>query len=888
MYLKAVVMRDSSFGNIANIQEAVVMKKFNFGKCIKIVLISFLSVIVLLCGGGFAYYMFIVKSPQPKVDGSLQVKGLKDGVEIIRDTNGIPHIYAKNMHDLFFAQGYVQAQDRWWQMEFFRKTSGGRIQELTGKKDRLVGTDIYLRSLGLYEVCKKEYDSFTPDQRAPLDEFSEGVNAYISGRSPGQLSVNYRILGLTGVKFKIEPWSPLDSLAFAKIMAWDLGLSRDPEIARTKLYKLLGAEMAEKWLVPLISIAQKNTTLLDEDIQKLKKSAPSGSSRFNSESSKEVAITSGQTFEDAAAGVKQFIGDQAGAGSNSWAATGKMTKSGKALLANDPHLGIGQPSIWYEVALHCPDDGTGQAFDVAGFTFAASPGVLAGHNNYIAWGNTNVYPDVNDQYMIRINPDNALQYEWDGRWRDMTVRDEKVSFGDGKPAINFKVRVTHLGPIINDNKYDSKTGETSGFNNKDPLALRWTALEPSRISLAILALSKARNWDEFRSALQYWDVPSQAIIYADVKGNIGLQMPGKIPIRPKNYSGQVPAPGWTSKYEWKGYVPYDLMPSVYNPSRSFIVAANQEVAPPDYYEFLNQKLGPDVNANFGSKYNKWVYGYRSQRIYELIKQLAPNTVGSYQAMQGDNKFIPADEILPYLAKIKLDDAEVRDARDWLLTWDRFFNEDSPQAALYAEFWMKLINNIFKNKMDGIVKADGLDREMRAVSLLLQNPSDTWWDNPATKDIKETRDEVLSRSFREGYASAVVDLGKNRSKWKWGSLHKATFVSNPLGASGIGPIESLVNQGPVPSGGSGECVNSMMWYAGNGNFSIRLIPSMRMIVDMGDLSNGVSMNSTGQSGHPGNPLYGNMIVPWSKVQYHPMLWTRQQVDSGAAHKLNLNP
>ncbi|MEI6608672.1 MAG: penicillin acylase family protein, partial [Deltaproteobacteria bacterium] len=162
------------------------------------------------------------------------------------------------------------------------------------------------------------------------------------------------------------------------------------------------------------------------------------------------------------------------------------------------------------------------------------------------------------------------------------------------------------------------------------------------------------------------------------------------------------------------------------------------------------------------------------------------------------------------------------------------------------------------------------------------------DNPATKDIKETRDEVLSRSFREGYASAVADLGKNRSKWKWGSLHKATFVSNPLGASGIGPIESLVNQGPVPSGGSGECVNSMMWYASNGNFSIRLIPSMRMIVDMGDLSNGVSMNSTGQSGHPGNPLYGNMIVPWSKVQYHPMLWTRQQVDSGAAHKLNLNP
>jgi len=865
-----------------------VKKKGSPGKALKIVLITLLAVIVLLFGGGFVYYLSILNSPQPQVDGNLQLKGLKAGVEVIRDDNGIPHIYAKNMHDLFFAQGYAQAQDRWWQMEFFRKTCGGRIEELTGKKASLVNTDIYLRSLCLYEVCKKEYDLYTPDQRAPLDAFAEGVNAYIAGRSPGQLSVNYSILGLTGVKFKVEPWTALDTLAFAKLMAWDLGLSRDLEITRTKLYSLLGAETAEKWLVPAWPIGQKPTTLLDEDIQTLEKSAQPVTSPVGATSSQPLAMTAGQTYEDTSIGLKQLIGEQAGAGSNSWVATGNMTASGKALLANDPHLGIAQPSIWYEVGLHSSDDGTGQPFDVAGFTFASSPGIVAGHNNYIAWGNTNVYPDVNDQYMIKVNPDNPLQYEWNGKWRDMTVRDEKISFGDGKPAINIKVRLTHLGPITNDNKYDSKSGELGGFNNKDPLALHWTALEPSRISLAILALDKARNWDEFRSALKDWDVPAQSLIYADTKGNIGYQMPGKIPIRPKNYAGQVPAPGWTSEYEWKGYVPYDLMPRAYNPSRGFIVAANQEVAPPDYYEFLNQQLGPDINANFGSKYNKWVYGYRSQRIYELIKQLAPNTISTYQSIQGDNKFIPADEMLPYLAKLKFDDAELADARDWLLKWDRFFNEDSPQAALYAEFWMKLMNNIYQNKMGDIVKSDGLDREMWAVNLLLQNPSDAWWDNPATKDAIETRDEVLSRSFREGYAAAVAALGKDRSQWKWGTLHKATFISNPLGASGIGPIESLVNQGPVPAGGSGECVNSMMWYASNGNFSIRLIPSMRMIVDMGDLSKGVGMNSTGQSGHPGNLWYGNMIIPWSKVQYHPMLWTRQQVEAGTAHKLNLNP
>ena len=863
-------------------------KKGSPGKVIKIVLITLLAVIVLLFGGGFVYYLSILNSPQPQIDGNLQAKGLGDSVELIRDANGIPHIYAKNMHDLFFAQGYTQAQDRWWQMEFFRKTCGGRIEELTGKKASLVNTDIYLRSLGLYDVCKKEYDLFTPDQRAPLDAFAEGVNAYIAGRSPGQLSVNYSILGLTGVKFKVEPWTAMDTLTMAKLMAVDLGLTRDLEITRTKLYSLLGAEMAEKWLVPAWPIGQKPTTLLDEDIKTLEKSAPTVTSPVSEPPLQPVAATAGPIFDDPSIGLKQLIGDQAGTGSNSWVATGSMTQSGKPLLANDPHLGLQQPSIWYEVALHCSDDGTGQPFDLAGFTFASMPGVVSGHNNYIAWGETNVYPDVNDQYMIKVNPDNPLQYEWNGKWRDMTVREEKISFGDGKPAVNIKVRLTHLGPITNDNKYDSKTGELGGYNNKDPLALHWTALEPSRIALAILALGKARNWDDFRSALKDWDVPSQSIIYADTKGNIGYQMPGKVPIRPQNYAGQVPAPGWTSEYEWKGYIPYDLMPRTYNPSRNFIVAANQEVAPPDYYEFLNQQLGPDVNANFGSKYNKWVYGYRSQRIYELIKQLAPNTVATYQSIQGDNKYIPADELLPYLAKLKFDDADVSDARDWLLKWDRFCSVDSPQTALYAEFWMKLNNNIFQNKMGDAAKADGVDREMWAVNLLLQNPSDPWWDDPATKDIKETRDDVLIRSFKEGYAATVTALGKDRCQWKWGSLHKATPVSNPLGASGIGLIESLVNCGPVPAGGNSECVDSNEWYASNGNFSIRLIPSMRIIVDMGDLSKGVSMNSTGQSGHPGNPWYGDMLVPWSKVQYHPMLWTRQQVEAGTAHKLNLNP
>jgi penicillin amidase len=268
--------------------------------------------------------------------------------------------------------------------------------------------------------------------------------------------------------------------------------------------------------------------------------------------------------------------------------------------------------------------------------------------------------------------------------------------------------------------------------------------------------------------------------------------------------------------------------------------------------------------------------------------MAPHSITTYQSIQGDNKYLFAGEILPSLANLKFNDAELTDARDWLLKWDGVCNIDSPHAALFDEFWDKLMNNIYQNKLGDVAKATGTDKEMRAVDLLLQNPTDPWWDDPATRDKVETRDEVLSRSFAEAYAATVATLGKDRSQWKWGTLHTAIFVSNPLGASGIGPIESLVNQGPIPVGGNTETVNDTYWYTGTGKFTTTIIATMRIIVDMGDLSNSVSMNSTGQSGHPGNPWYGNMIIPWSKAQYHPMLWTRQQVDSDTAHKLNLNP
>ena len=847
-------------------------------------LIIVLVIVVLLGGGGFGYFSYINNSPLPHVDGDLKAHGLRAGVEVIRDAYGIPHIYGQNLHDVFFAQGFVQAQDRWWQMDFFRHTCGGRIEELTGKKASLVSTDIYLRTMGWYNVAEQEYNSYTPAQRAILDAFAEGVNAYIANRGPQDLSVNYSILGLTGVKFSVEPWKPVDTLAFAKLMSWDLGYSGDEEMQRSKLYALLGAPMADEWETPPYGYGNKPTILQSEDVKSMEGANWVQSSTDN-RTPAPVSRQAMPGYDNAKPDLSWLLGDPDGIGSNNWVAAGSMTQTGKPLLANDPHLGIQMPSIWYEIGLHAADDGTGQPFDVAGFAFAPAPGVIIGHNNDIAWGVTNVYPDVHDHYQIKVNPDNPLQYEWNGGWRDMKVREETIKFGDGAAPITIKVRETHFGPIINDNKYNADTGQFFGFNNKNALALHWTALEPGTLMLAIQGLNTAKNWDDFRNALKYWDTPSQNVIFADTRGNIGYQMPGKIPIRAKDDNGLLPMPGWTSDYEWKGYIPFDLLPRIYNPARGYVVTANQAVVPPDYYDFLNKALDPSFNYNISYE---WNYGYRAQRIDQMIKEFAPHSIQTFEKIQGDNKLLSVGEILPYLANIKFSDPELTSAVDWLASWNYEFDEDSPQAVLYGEFWTKLVHNNFQNKLGAVIAATGDNRDMWAVKLLLDKPNDKWWDDPATKDKIETRDDILALSFKQGYATAVAAQGPDRSKWVWGKLHTATFVSNPLGASGIGPIEALVNRGPFPASGTTDVPNATRWMADKDNFNISTCPSMRMIIDMSNLSQSVSMNLTGQSGNPASQWYSSLIDSWLNIKYHPMLWSRQQVDAGAAHKLTLTP
>ena len=559
-----------------------------------------------------------------------------------------------------------------------------------------------------------------------------------------------------------------------------------------------------------------------------------------------------------------------GIGSNDWVATGSMTDGGTPLLANDPHLGIQMPSIWYEIGLHCLPISDQCPFNIVGFALAPAPGVVIGHNANIAWGVTNVGADVQDLYQITVNPDDPLQYQWNGAWRDMTVTDEMINFGDGAAPLKIQVRLTHLGPIINDNQIDEKTGEVEGFNNQDPLVLRWTGNDPSTLFDSVLKLDQAANWEEFRAALSEWDIPSQNFVYADVHGNIGYQMPGRIPIRPKDESGLTPEVAASDADVWQGFVPFDDLPRILNPARDYIVTANQAVVPPQYYDQLATKLGQDANYLFSYD---WAYGERAQRITDLLKEKTPNTISSYQQIQGDNKNLNAELMMPYLAALNIDAGDLADMRDFLTSWDFQMGMTSGQAALFGEFDAKLLSNLFGDQLPDDVTFD--NHEVWSAVQLMAQPDNPWWDDAATTDKVETRDDILLRSLQQAVDATTAALGDKPASWQWGKLHKATFVSNPLGASGIDLIETLVNRGPVAVGGSNDTVNATSWKPASGSFSVTSLPSMRMIVDVANFDDSLTMHTTGQSGHPSSPHYNDMIDAWRAIEYHPMLWSLRQ-------------
>jgi penicillin amidase len=822
-------------------------------------LVSALAILAILLS---ALGVAVVRQSFPQTSGEITLSGLNSPVDINRDSMGIPHIYAASLHDLFMAQGYVHAQDRFWQMDFWRHLGSGRLSEMFGGSE--VETDSFLRTLGWSQVAAQELASFDTESVAILDAYAEGVNAYLADHQGTALSLEYGILKILTPAYKPEPWTPVNTLTWGKAMAWDLGSNMDEEIERAILLKTLTPEQVAQ-LFP--AYPADHPVIIPEMGQA--GAVPSG--RYN------LPDLDWASIQKRFSSLDSLLGPSgAGIGSNSWAISGSLTTTGMPLLANDPHLSIQMPSIWYQVGLHCRPVSPSCPFEVAGFSFAGVPGVVIGHNQNIAWGLTNTGPDVMDLYIEKINPQNPNQYEVNGKWVDMSVRTETIAVGGGDP-VSLTVRSTRHGPIISDAyadlaKFNTKAGITLPENYA--ISLRWTALEPSTIFQAIWGFNKAANWDDFRQAAAKFNVPAQNLIYADTQGNIGYQMPGNIPIR-RNGDGRLPVPGWTDEYEWTGYVPFEKLPSVFNPSSGYIVAANNAVVGAGYPYLIT---------------TDWDYGFRANRIVSMIMNSpGPIDVAYIQRMQGDNYEANSQTLGPLVWQLDFQAGTPNQAlaQEMLKNWDGQAGMDSAPAAVFEVFWKNLLADTFHDDLPKDYWPSNGSRWDEVIRNLVKQPDNLFWDDKTTTDKVETRDDMLTRAFTQAVAEIEQLQGKDSTKWNWGDLHTAIFANQSLGKSGIAPIEALFNRGPFRTNGGDAIVNATGWNPTLG-YSVDWLPSMRMIVDLGDLRSSLTVHTTGQSGHAYNPHYIDMANLWRTIQYYPMLWNEQAIVANTEAHLLLTP
>ena len=831
-----------------------------------------LAIVLLLVIAAAGVGWWTVQRSFPTTSGRIDAPGLIAPVSVYRDDAGIPQLVADNDHDLFYAQGFVHAQDRFWEMDFRRHVTAGRLAELFGASQ--VGTDTFIRTLDWRGVAEREYDALDETSRAYYEAYAAGVNAYLDQRSGAGLSLEYAVLGLQNPGYSPEPWTPVDSIAWLKAMAWDLRSNLGDEIDRALLATAVPAEEVARlhpdfdWATAptIIGGMPAASATASTEVGPL---SPAADAAADDAAAYLAALTS---LRDTLDGIPALLGPEGNdLGSNSWVVGGSLTESGLPLLANDPHLGPALPSIWAQMGLHCAQVSETCAFDVAGYTFAGLPGVIIGHNDRIAWGFTNLGPDVADLYLERITDDT---YELDGVQMPLVLREETIEVAGGAP-VTITVRSTGRGPIVSGvgtdyaavaDGYPAATGQPEGAYE---LSLQWTALTPGTTAASIFAIDRARDWDEFRHAASLFDVPAQNLIYADVDGNIGYQAPGAVPVR-KAGDGTLPQPGWTSDDGWSGEVDFGAMPNVLNPEQGYLVTANNAVTDD----------GPFLTAD-------WDYGYRAAAIERLLKERIDAgeklTADDLSRIQLDTSDANAAAFLPVIAGLDLSGDAARGAA-LLEGWDAGAEVDSAEAAYFAIFWRNLLDDMFASLPEQ-TRPTGGDRWFSVVGTLLAEPDATWWTNEQLG--VSGRDEMLARALDEAWIEATGLMGGDADSWRWGRLHTLTLTNQSFGTSGIAPIEWVFNRGPYELGGGSSIVNALGWNAREG-YGVDWVPSMRMVVDLEDFDASTWINLTGASGHAFHPNYTDQASLWQDGETRSWPYTLDAVREAASDTLNLLP
>ena len=792
----------------------------------KVVFVFVISICIVLL---FLLHNLLTDS-LPQTDGEIRLPVLRKPADIYRDRFGVPHIFAANDTDLFKAAGYVTAQDRLWQLDFNRRVARGRLSEILG--DVTLEEDKFLRLIGFGRIAEKIWPRLSPESRAAYQAYADGINAFIETHR-AELPVEFSLLG-----YEPEPWRPQDSVAFARLMAWNLSFSWHVEIVLGRLVEKLGARKAR------------------EVFPDFPKQGP-----FIIPASVKPSWRSTASFLRAGRNVQALLAiNGARLGSNAWVVSGDKTPCGKPMLANDPHLQLMVPAVWYQMHL------ASEALNVTGVALPGIPGIVIGHNDKIAWGLTNGMVDDADFYVERAAPDSSQRY-WNGKdWQEFTVVEEEIKVKGQEPVI-FPVRSTRNGPVVSD-KHPA-AGESQGV-----ISMRWTGQSASDEMSAYLHLMRAGNWDEFVTALQAFKVPAQNFVFAAKDGDIGYYLAGAIPLRQTN--GMLPQKGWRENGRWRGFIPFGKLPHVRNPDVGYIFTANNKIVDDRYPYYIS---------------NLWEPPSRAVRIQERLRAQDIFTVDDFISMQSDVESPLARTVLPFL--LGSIETHLDSSNNDLVTlyrlikdWDGVESADRIEPSIFHAFFVSLTRNTLRDEMgdelfENYIKTGNVP--FRVIPALLARPQSPWFDDINSPQV-ESMDDIIIRSLLDAGKMLRQIAGERISDWRWGEVHQLK-MQHPLGRHEA--LDFLLNIGPFPRPGStGTLDNSEYRFAEP--FASVVGPSMRQIVDLCDLEHSLSIITTGESGQRLSRHYKDQTLPWLNHEYHTLVLDKSDVIRSATSHLKLLP
>jgi penicillin amidase len=773
-----------------------------------------------------------VRRSLPQTDGRLSLPGLTDAVEVLRDRWGLPHIYARNDDDLFYAQGFVHAQDRLFQMDLYRRLGQGRISEIVG--GRGLPYDRFARYLGWPRAAAAMIAAITEESAAVQAAYNAGVNAFIDTQPlPPEFSA---------LAYRPERWTALDTAAWGTVLAWGLSANWETELLRAWLVAEVGPDKA----------ADLTLTAAEDDPTTLPDTA----------AGRAVAAALADCYRDTMNHLPlgaPLIGR--GLGSNNWVVSGKLTDSARPQLANDPHLPPLLPAIWYGCHLRGP------AFNAIGFSLPGVPGVVIGHNAHVAWGLTNGFPDIQDIYIERFDPRDPGRYELDGDWQTAEVRQETIRVRGGRDEA-ITLRTTRHGPVFSD-IFDDAAAD---------LAYDWTLFHPGDQLRAVLAMNRAENAAGLRAALRHWVIPGQNVVYADTAGDIGYLLPGRVPVRAKG-RGMAPVPGWTRDHDWTGWIPFDELPALENPPEGFIATANNTVAGDSYPHHLS---------------SEWLAAYRVRRIRDLLAGRAPLSLDDHGRIQTDTvslmsrRFLGA--VLPLIGDAALHDPDAAWALRTLALWDgnMLAGHVAPslcfawqvhftRAALTQAVGPETAERLLDQGEDVGFPLLPFHEMAHELGLIWLEEGCPGWAGDVRPLVGRTLDEALA-ALRRAY-------GADPTRWVWGRLHQLQLEHQMAQLPGVGRLWKTTRR---PMGGDGFTVNQVEIPPHFPPQPVSIIASCRLIMDVGDWDACRAALPGGQSGHPLSAHYLDLLDGWVAGEYFPLLFSRPAIERETAGWLILSP